>query len=397
MTLNKRPRTYSVRRDDKEPLLEVFRAGLRKGGARILRDAAPDVAPFKFLIETPAGEHLTVTAYLFRATKYHSGEGAERPEDEHRFQIKYGSRFDDYHYLSIPGPDERDKVTLFLGVHLEEGILVGCDPVMHNPTWFSKSVEFKDEQVAQVHGLRWYAWERERHEGGRRKRPLPFLSAQTEAIVGFTPENLLRYIELERIATGLDAGERLLLAETPPGATRHELEIELGLSAGEILDMIQQGFRLKVAVRGGAAQLHLARLLEKVPGVTGVTPIDEDAKPDFVIHYRGRAKTATVECKNVLRRAIIQGHPVVEYQKTRASKNDPRCGRYYSFDHCSILAACLHPATLRWEFRYCKSAALPPHQSCPRKVQARIPVGGNLWNDSIEPLLDELTQGRGTR
>jgi hypothetical protein len=388
------PNRYTVSSADKRPLLKFFGEGLRAGGAEILEQPVPSTAPFDYVILTPNGERLRLISYIFRATKYHAGERLERPADEHRFQIKYGSDFTDYHYLELPAPGDKSTVTLFVGVHLEEGVIVGCDPTMHNPTWFSKSVEFKQEQVdlARKHG--WHGWERERREAGRRKKALPLLDYSTETVVAFTPANLLRYIDLERVATGLDPGERLLLAETPPGEKRHALEIELGLSAHEILDLIEGGFRLKVAVRGGAAQLHLSRLLERVSGITEIVPIDEDARPDFEVRYRGRRQFVTIECKNVLRSHRMQGLPIVEYQKTRASKSDPHCGRYYTFDHCDILAACLHPINVRWEYSFCASSQLPPHSSCPGRVQPRIPVGGNTWTQSIDQLLDHLTGGR---
>jgi len=385
------PRRYAVSAADKLPLLSVFNEGLRAGGATLLEQPDPSSAPFEYVILMPSRERLRLIVYMFRATKYHSGVHRERPQDEHRFQIKYGSDFTDYHGLELPTPGDKSTVTLFVGVHLEEGVVVGCDPSMHNPTWFSKSVEFKQEQVelARKHG--WYGWERERREGGRRKEALPLLDYSTETVIAFTPENLVRYIDLERVATGLDPGERLLLAETPLGEKRHALEIELGLSAHEILDLIQGGFRLKVAVRGGAAQLHLGRLLEQVPGITNLVPIDEDARPDFELRYRGRRQLVTIECKNVLRSHRFQGLPIVEYQKTRASKSDPHCGRYYTFDHCDILAACLHPIKERREYSFCASSQLPPHSGCPGRVHPRIPVGGKTWTDLVEQLLGQLT------
>lgn len=391
---SQRPRRYRVAAAAKRPLLEVFEDSLRAGGADVVERPSPSLAPFRYVIMTAKGERLRLIAYLFRATKYHSGEQRERPDDEHRFQIKYGSDFDVYHWLELPAPEDTSTVTLFVGVHLEAGILVGCDPSMHNPTWFSKSVEFKDEHIERTLEKGWHGWERERREGGRRKGPLPLLDHRTEAVVAFTPEHLVRYVDLERAATGLDPGERLLLAEklAPGREGPHSLELELGLSALEILDLIEGGFRLKVAVRGGAAQWHLGKFLEQVPGVTRVVSIDEDGRPDYEVRYRKRRKPATVECKNVLRRQRLEGLPLVEYQKTRASMSDPKCGRYYTFEHCDILAACLHPVTESWEYRFSPSVLLPAHADCLGRVQPRIPVGGDSWAASVEELLDELTR-----
>src|SRR4051812_39750937 len=91
-----RPKQYGVSASDKRPLLDVVAAGLRAGGARVLESPSPAIAPFRYAIETPRGERLQLVAYLFRANKYRQ---RQRPEDEHRFQIKYGNDFYHYHYL----------------------------------------------------------------------------------------------------------------------------------------------------------------------------------------------------------------------------------------------------------------------------------------------------------
>jgi hypothetical protein len=264
---------------------------------------------------------------------------------------------------------------------------------MHNPTWFSKSVEFKDEHVDAALVRGWVAWERERVERGRRKQALPFLDYRTEAVIAFTPAHLGRYIDLERISTGLDPGERLLLADALPDENRHQLEIELGLTANEIMDLIKSAFRLEVAVRGGAAQHHLQKVLESTDGVTRVNAIDVDARPDFEVQFRNRSRLVTIECKNVLRRSTSAGVPIVEYQKTRASKGDPVCGRYYSVSHCDILAACLHPIRARWEYRFCPSGDFPPHPKCPGKVTSKLLVGGSSWSRGVASLLDQISGG----
>lgn len=391
--MSSQARTYSVSTADKAPLLKFFEAALEQSGIRVVSRPSPSKAPFRYLIEHTDGQQLNLVAYLFRATKYRSGPKQERPRDEHRFQIKYGSDFSRYHHLELPHPNVRNTIALFLGIHLEKGILIGCDPSMHNPTWFSKSVEFKDEHVDAALAKGWIAWERERVERGRRKQALTFLDFRTEAVVAFTPEHLSRYIDLERISTGLDPGERVLLADALPVENRHQLEIELGLSADEIMDLIKSAFRLEVAVRGGAAQRHLQKVLESTEGVTRVTPIDQDARPDFEVQFRKRSRIVTVECKNVLRRSRAAGVPIVEYQKTRASKGDPICGRYYPVSHCDILAACLFPIRARWEYRFCPSGDLPPHPQCPGKVKSQILVGDSLWSLSIASLLDQISRG----
>jgi hypothetical protein len=73
-------------------------------------------------------------------------------------------------------------------------------------------------------------------------------SLLTETVIAFRPDQFLRYVEFERLASGLDCGERCLLSdqtEKSPshdavlgfGSGRHPLEIQLALPASDILDM----------------------------------------------------------------------------------------------------------------------------------------------------------------
>jgi hypothetical protein len=125
------------------------------------------------------------------------------------------------------------------------GMFVGVDPTMHSPTWFPRSVEFKssDLEAARAHG--WHGWERERSE--RKVRPEE--SLLTETVIAFRPDQFLRYVEFERLASGLDCGERCLLSDRieeglsqsePPRSSsgRHPFEVQLGLPVGDILEMM---------------------------------------------------------------------------------------------------------------------------------------------------------------
>lgn len=378
---------YAVRRHRE---LRFVLEALEQSGAKVLSSPNPNVAPFIIEILGPSGEKLELICYAFSANKYRQ---SGRPNDEHRFQVKYGSDFDRYHNIYIPAGEQR--VTLMFGVHLEESIIVAVDPAMHNPTWFSRSVELKDQHVAAVHDFGWYGWERDRHPGGRRKGVMPKESYQTEVLLGLTPDRFMRYIQLERVATGIDPGERLLLidqlAERPAPEAQvgpHPLEMELGLSAREILDMIDGAFRLKVAVRGSAAEQHLQSHLEAVSGMDEVVLIDADGQPDFRVVYRG-CPPVHIECKNVLRRKTPGGLVKVDFQRTRASKKDP-CSRYYQPLDFQVLAACLHPVTEEWEFRFCETLALPQHKSCPGRLASNVVVEDGIWTGAVEEMLVEL-------
>ena len=118
-------------------------------------------------------------------------------------------------------------------------------------------------------------------------------------------------------------------------------------------------------------------------GSPSVTEIDEDGKPDFVAGYRG--KPVRIECKNTLRRPQ-QGLAKVDFQKTRASKSDP-CSRYYRSEQFEVLAACLHPITERWDFKFCPTAALAPHPRCAGHLSQHVLVNSG-WSESVVDVLD---------
>ena len=382
-------RRYRVSR--REPIVKAILSALEQCGTEIVSSPDPSSAPFEITIRTLAGERLELICYAFLANKY---RGKNRPADEHRFQVKYGSEFkrDQYHRLYLPSNPA--QLTLMFGVHLEEGLFVACDPAMHEWTRFSRSVEFKTHHLEEAKETGWSGWERDRSHARRRAAP-PKEDARTEVLVAFRPTNFLRYVALEQIATGMDPGERLLLVDKVGEAARndvtafvHPLERELGLSAYEILDMIGSAFRLKAAVRGSAAEHHLGEYLRTVPGVTKVRPIDEDGKPDFEISFRRRS--LLIECKNVLRKPTAAGQPRVDFQKTRASKNDP-CSRYYKASQFEVLAACLHPIQETWNYKFVATSELASHPSCAGRLSHRLTVSGSSWRSELLPLLEELS------
>lgn len=360
-------------------------AALEESGCKILKHPKPSSAPFEYQIETPDGEQLSLVCYAFTANKYRQ-EG--RPRDEHRLQVKYGSDFDRLHNIFID--DSRKRLTLMYGVHHEEEIFVAVDPMMHNPTWFSMSIEFKDENVDATLKGGWAGWERERKRG--RRHVMPKQSLSTEAVLGFTPENFLRYIQFERAATGLDTGHRLLLLEKMESdkfSKRHPLELAFGLSSKEILDMLSGSFRLLVAVRGSVAERHLLDHLQRIREVSDVRQLDADGQPDFEVRYR--SKLFRIECKNVLRRGAKDGVPRIDFQKTRASKTDP-CSRYYRRDQFEILAACLHPVNERWEYQFAPTFGLPDHKRCRDRIADKLLVSGDGWQPKLTTVLDELVE-----
>lgn len=376
-------RRYPVLR--RAPVVDLIHQAIESAGGHILLPADPRSAPFEIRVRTPADETVDLVCYAFTANKYRQ---SGRPTDEHRFQLKYGSDTKGYHQLYIP--KRPSEVTLMFGVHLEENLFIACDPEMHRWTRFFRSVEFKsaDLQIARQRG--WHGWERERSTV-RRKLIMPRESFLTEVLLAFRPENFLRYVAFERVATGLDPGERLLLVEKmglAPAQRKtdaHPLERELGLSAHQILDLIGGAFRLHAAVRGSAAEHHLGEHLRSISEIKKVRSIDEDGKPDFEIRMRHGERTL-VECKNVLRKLSKTGSPRIDFQKTRVSKANP-CSRYYRPEQFEILAACLHPVTEKWEYRFCRTADLSGHKTCNGHLDPRVLVEGGSWTPDVLRLL----------
>ena len=378
---------YAVRRHE---LVEQISRGFRLSGGTIIREASPTSAPFEYEVRTADGEHLHLVCYAFTANQYRQ-QG--RPDDEHRFQVKYGSDFSRYHELFLD--PSRAVITLMFGVHDDLGLFVAVDPRMHNPTWFSRSVEFKTAELEAARATGWHGWERER-SAARRKRLMPLENLQTEALIAFTPEHLLRFVDFEARTSGLDAGERLYSSDlvqaqiagsaSASGRPRHPFEIRMGLTAPDIFDVIEGSFRLEAAVRGSVAEHHLQRHLEQLPSVRDIRRNTKDGPPDFEVRFRNRL--VRIECKNVLRRSDPQ-LPRVDFQKTRASKQNP-CSRYYSATQFEILAACLHPITGSWEFRFCETARLAPHRTCAGRLSERVVIERPTWSDQLTPMLEHL-------
>jgi hypothetical protein len=117
-----------------------------------------------------------------------------------------------------------------------------------------------------------------------------------------------------------------------------------------------------MAVRGWVAEAHLETQLRAIPQVAECVRIEEDGKPDLEVSFFDHPPLL-IECKNVLRRRTADGGIRVDFQRTRASKQDPRT-RFYSPEEFDIVAACLHPCTERWEFQFACVSILPPHKRC---------------------------------
>lgn len=383
-------RRYKVQAKEREPLLAFMLEALRAEGCTIINHSPPDEAPFRIVFETLTGERMGVLAYAFFAN---SKVTTNRPDDEWRFQVKYGPRPDEPQPLWV---DEYGLyTTLFLGISHDAGFFVGADPAIHNPTKFFISVEFKEEHVTAIRKKGWHAWERERRQRGAETEPI-------EVLVGGQRKRFLDYIRFERAAERLDPGNRQLLAEKwmdrpaiatsrlPAGApiaapSVHAIAREFEMSETQVLDMIGSARRLKMAVRGWVAEEHLVERLQTVDGVSDCVRLDIEGGADVALRYEG-SRLLQIQCKNVLRDRAADGTARMDLQKTRASKNDP-CSRYYRQEEYDLIAACLHAVTERWEYKYALPARLTPHKTCPGRLSNTVRIDDRWSADARAALL----------
>ncbi|MEO8035498.1 MAG: hypothetical protein ABI837_13765 [Acidobacteriota bacterium] len=385
-------RQYTVSRKHREPLVRFILGALESKGCRIIQTSSPELAPFKISFETAEGERMGILAYAFYANNKLT---RNRPDDEYRFQLKYGSKTGGEHEL---WQDPYGLyTTLLMGVSPEEEFFVGFDPVLHSPTKHFISLEFKESFVEEVQNKGWAQEERQRQSRG--------FDEPVEVVVGGKPSSILDYIRFEREAVGEDQGHRALLAENrstilrPSSGTGidvaadapyvHALASELELSPDEVLDLINNARRLKMAVRGWVAEEHLVRRLTLVDGVTDCERKDDEGGPDIQLRFEG-SDLLTVECKNVMRK-MNAGLPHVDFQRTRTSKGDP-CTRFYSAKDFDVLAACLHALTQKWEYSFALTKALARHKKCPGKLANKVLVD-EQWSREIRGILGQAARG----
>ncbi len=382
-------RTYRVQ--SKDDLLDFLLEAVQESGARLLFASPTDAAPLFLGLEVGAEERIGLLVYPFRCN--HSIRG--RAADEHRLQVRYGgeqSWVNDDHALGrdIAGVD----VTLVLGLHLDAGVFIGLDPQLYDPLPMGISVEFKQHQVDEARATGWAVWERVNRSGTRRSTPRA--RNELETVVGFRPDRLLDYVRFEREASSLAldpplryrAAEAVSTRRTSGHATRHALEDEFGLDHIELMDIISDRGRLKIAVRGGVAEYHLQRHLEADPLVASVVQVDRDGPPDFDVDLRD-GRRLSVECKNASPHGYARadqlgdapGDPKVEVQKTRAQKGDP-AGRLYRADQFDVLAACLFASTGRWDFRFRRSRSLSMDKTHPDRITPMQRVNVR-WSSTI--------------
>jgi hypothetical protein len=312
---------------------------------------------------------------------------------------------------------------MLAGIDVEQGVIVSCDPLIHNPTLMFISIEYKDREVETCRRMGWHAWQREKTLANRRdRRRLP---DPIEVLVACTQDRLLDLVLFERAARALSPGHRMLLAgqwaERPqigpamieahealgdrlaelrldpseqPAVSplEHELLRKLGITHTQLLEIIQSAPRLEMAVRGWVAQHHLDSILQETPGVVAVEPIEADGQPDFRLKLGrgvGSSRHVLLECKNVLRKTTAAGDVRLDFQRTRAAKGDP-CSRYYRREEFDLVAACLHPVTEEWDFTFMRTDQMAPHAICPGRLHHNVLISCPPWAQDLATLLATL-------
>ena len=330
---------------------QFVRDAVIASGGQVLWDSGDREGPLYLAVRNGDGQVLGVLAYVFRATLVLT---RNRPDDEHRGQIRYGDvnsaawrQADHPLGLDPAGVD----TTLVLVVDPSEGIIVALEPTLYDPLPLGSSVYWKTEQTEEIRSAGWVAWELESRRNRNKTQPLPGV----ESRIGIRPERFLDLVAFEHEAQllGHDTGLRLQRAQElaqAGGAVGLDATNELGLTGDELLQVIQDRFRLAVAVRGGVAEFHAERQLRSDPVTTEVWPNTGDGTPDFFVTLRD-GRTVRVEVKNASPTRYSNGDAKVEVQKTRASKNDP-LSRWYEPSAFDVLAACMHGPEGGWGFRY---------------------------------------------
>ena len=318
-----------------------------------------------------AGRRAAQRARLCLPCQLHSRPRTARP-DEHRFQIKYGGNLSGV--IDIAVDPLGVTTTIFIGIDLERKVFVAVDPLMNNPSPMSRSVEFKTENVERILAESWCAWERDRREAKTTTRRafelLPDI--RTEILIGGRQERLLDLILLERVARWARSWRAASYRRQVPRAAR-EARRQHGLpQAARRAEHRARGtarsHQLREPIEDGRARLGRRDASRDAPqgafdGVTECIRLQGDGKPDISLRWKG-SKPILIECKNVLRTTYAGGVPKLDFQRTRAAKSDP-CSRYYMPSDFQVVAACLHPVTEQWEFRFALTSELPAARELP--------------------------------
>lgn len=366
----------------------LVEAAVERSGGRLLFSTGHSTAPLFLGIESPEGERIGLTAYVFHANQVAT---RNRPVDEHRSQIRYGN-INDAAWREAAHPLGFDPaavdLTAVLIAHPDADLLLALDPLAYDPLPLGNSIYFKDDDIGAAVRDGWRVWERNTHGGKRKGAVEPGL----ETIIAFAPDRLFDFLAVERQAQTLrlDHALRFRVAERGAGERvsqrMHELEQAFGLSSFDLLDIIGRKSRLAMAMRGGVAEHHLGLVLDSDPLVRRAVEGHQEGPPDFLVDMvDGRA--VTIECKNASPTLYADGTPKVEVQKTRASQGDPT-SRFYAPDAFDVVAACMYGPTGEWTFRFRRSTALEPHALHPGKIAPLQRITSD-WSPALADAMEQ--------
>lgn len=357
---------------------------IEASGDRVLYVSDPGRAPVYLGVQLDSDERIGMLVYPFRITR---NTIRNRPDDEVRGQLRYGSE-DSWKREHPIGRDIAGvDVTMILGIDLAEGVLLGLDANLWDPLPMGISFYAKEAEITQAKETGWHVWEKVNRGGNKRTEARS--PTNLETVVAFTPDRLIDYARLERRATALRLDPPLRFSAATAMADRalpdepqqrHVLEKQFALTSEQILDIIGGRNRLSVAVRGGVAEYHLEQQLTGAPGIASVQRLDVDAMHDFDVTLDDGI-FLRVECKNASPKTSAGGAFKVEVQKTRASKGDP-ASRFYAADGFDVVAACLFSPTGRWEFRFGRTADMARHKDFSDRLAPIQPITDD-WADSL--------------
>ena len=373
----------------KSDLYDFLIGAVERSGGHLLYASDPGHAPIFLTAQLDSDERIGMLIYPFRITRKRT---RNRPTDEIRGQLRYGSE-DSWKRIHPIGRDIAGvDVTLIVGIDIDDGILVGLDSSLWDPLPMGISFYAKLADIELAQNTGWHVWEKENRPGTKRINSRS--PSHLETAVAFRPDRLVDYARLERRATTLRLDPPLRFAAATAMATsipanepseRHDLEAKFELSSQQILDIIGGRNRLAVAVRGGVAEYHLEQLLLNHRDVTHVERLDIDAMHDFNVVFTS-GQELRIECKNASPKALADGTFKVEVQKTRGSKNDP-ASRFYPVDAFDVVAACLFSPTGRWEFRFGRTSRMKPHKQFGDRLAAVQSITAQ-WAAELTDIVD---------
>ena len=357
-------------------------------GGRVLYLSDTTRAPFYMGVQLDSDERMGMLIYPFRITR---NTIKNRPEDEIRGQLRYGSENSWRREHSVGRDIAGVDVTMIIGIDIAQGVFLGLDANLWDPLPMGISFYAKEAEIERAKLTGWNVWEKVNRGGTKRSQARS--PTNLETVIAFTPDRLIDYARLERRAASLRLDPPLRFAAASAMAysaltdephRRHVLEEQFALTSEQILDIIGGRNRLAVAVRGGVAEHHLEQQLSGAAGIKVVDRLDVDAMHDFDITLHD-GTVMRVECKNASPKTSASGAFKVEVQKTRASKGDP-ASRFYPHDGFDVVAACLFSSTGRWEFRFGRTADMARHKDFPERLAAIQAISSD-WTDDIQSLM----------